>query len=93
MRFLNFLILILFVTPLAGFAQSETRQTEIYTDSTTNFVEVAGYGSSNGHTPFWLQANQFGQFPCWDPWEAPALALNITGHCQPIAREMYGAWV
>jgi hypothetical protein len=82
MRFLNFLILILFVTPLAGFAQSETRQTEIYTDSTTNFVEVAGYGSSNGHTPFWLQANQFGTVPVLGPLGSARVGLE---HYWPLS--------
>ncbi|WAC11907.1 capsule assembly Wzi family protein [Dyadobacter pollutisoli] len=76
MRFSNFLILIHFITSSTGFAQSESRQTETYTDSTTNYAEIAGYGSTNGHIPFWMQANQFGTVPLLGPLGSARVGLE-----------------
>ncbi|NIJ51553.1 capsule assembly Wzi family protein [Dyadobacter arcticus] len=66
MRIFNFLIFLL-VVPIIGFSQTEPSQPEIYTDSTTNYIEFDGTGSNNGHTPFWIQANQFGTIPVTGP--------------------------
>lgn len=64
---MRFLLFILLTVPFIGFSQSETKEPVIYTDSTTNYVEVVGMGSTNGHTPFWIQSNQFGIVPTTGP--------------------------
>lgn len=64
---MRFLLFILLTVPFIGFSQSETKEPVIYTDSTTNYVEFAGMGSTNGYTPFWIQSNQFGVVPKTGP--------------------------
>jgi hypothetical protein len=76
MRIFNFFTLILFIVPLISFSQSESSQTEIYKDSTTNYVELNGFGSTNGHTPFWIQANQFGTVPLLGPAGSARVGLE-----------------
>ncbi|WP_159474360.1 capsule assembly Wzi family protein [Dyadobacter sp. 3J3] len=39
----------------------------IFSDSTSSFVELTGFGSSTSRTPFWIQANQFGIVPRVSP--------------------------
>ncbi|HWV32015.1 MAG TPA: capsule assembly Wzi family protein, partial [Dyadobacter sp.] len=53
--------------PILGFSQSEIKEPVIYTDSTTNYVEFVGMGSTNGYTPFWIQSNQYGIVPTTGP--------------------------
>jgi hypothetical protein len=62
-----FLLILPIIVPFIGFSQTETKEPVIYTDSTTNFVELVGMGSTNGYTPFWIQANQFGVVPVTGP--------------------------
>lgn len=38
-----------------------------FTDSTSSFVELIGFGSTTSRTPFWIQANQFGIVPRTSP--------------------------
>lgn len=64
---MRFILLILLMVPLIGFSQSETKEPVIYTDSTTNYIEFVGMGSTNGYTPFWIQSNQFGIVPKTGP--------------------------
>nr|WP_295926921.1 capsule assembly Wzi family protein [uncultured Dyadobacter sp.] len=64
---MRFLLFILLAVPFVGFSQSETKEPVIYTDSTTNYVEFAGMGSTNGYTPFWIQSNQYGVIPKTGP--------------------------
>ncbi|MCF0061309.1 capsule assembly Wzi family protein [Dyadobacter sp. LJ419] len=59
---------------IAGFSQSEPAQVTEYADSTQNFVEIAGFGSNNSHTPFWIQANQFGTVPL----DVPAGSARVS---------------
>ena len=69
------ILLFLLCISLAGFSQSEEPgQATEYVDSTTNFIEIAGFGSTNTHTPFWIQANQFGTVPL----DVPAGAARIS---------------
>ncbi|WP_353721899.1 capsule assembly Wzi family protein [Dyadobacter sp. 676] len=64
---MRILLFILLTVPFIGFSQSEIKEPVIYTDSTTNYVEFAGMGSTNGYTPFWIQSNQFGIVPKTGP--------------------------
>ncbi|KAA0991295.1 capsule assembly Wzi family protein [Dyadobacter aurulentus] len=66
MKYHYFLFLLLL--PFIGFSQSDNKQPEVYTDSTTNYVELLGFGTTNGYTPFWQQANQFGVVPVLGPF-------------------------
>ncbi|TLV00772.1 capsule assembly Wzi family protein [Dyadobacter luticola] len=75
-------ILFLFLIPLIGFSQTETKQPETYKDSTTNYFEVSGMGSNNGHTPFWIQANQFGTVPVTGPGGTARVGLE---HYWPLS--------
>lgn len=69
------ILLFLLCISLAGFSQSEEPgQVTEYVDSTSNFIEIAGFGSTNTHTPFWIQANQFGTVPL----DVPAGAARIS---------------
>jgi hypothetical protein len=81
MRFLTFLFFLLLISS-PGFSQFEDDQPEIYTDSTQNFVELSGMGSTNGHTPFWIQANQFGTVPISVPAGAARAGIE---HYWPIS--------
>jgi hypothetical protein len=64
MRYYYFLLLLI---PSIGFSQYDNKQPEIYTDSVINYIELSGMGSNNGHTPFWIHANQFGTVPVLGP--------------------------
>lgn len=64
---MRFLLCILLAVPFVGFSQSEIKEPVIYTDSTTNYVEFVGMGSTNGYTPFWIQSNQYGIVPKTGP--------------------------
>ncbi|ACT95786.1 hypothetical protein Dfer_4585 [Dyadobacter fermentans DSM 18053] len=64
---MRFLLFILLTVPFIGFSQSETKEPVIYSDSTTNYAEFVGMGSTNGYTPFWIQSNQFGIVPKTGP--------------------------
>lgn len=69
------ILLFLLCISMAGFSQSEEPgQVTEYADSTSNFIEIAGFGSTNTHTPFWIQANQFGTVPL----DVPAGAARIS---------------
>ncbi|PSL25124.1 capsule assembly protein Wzi [Dyadobacter jiangsuensis] len=64
---MRFLLFILLLVPILGFSQSEIKEPVIYTDSTTNYAELVGMGSTNGYTPFWIQSNQYGIVPKTGP--------------------------
>ena len=64
---MRFALFILTLVPILGFSQSEIKEPVIYTDSTTNYVEFVGMGSTNGYTPFWIQSNQYGIVPKTGP--------------------------
>lgn len=64
---MRFFLFILLLVPILGFSQSEIKEPVIYTDSTTNYVEFVGMGSTNGYTPFWIQSNQYGIVPKTGP--------------------------
>ncbi|TDE08547.1 capsule assembly Wzi family protein [Dyadobacter psychrotolerans] len=51
--------LFLLLIPLTSFSQSS----EFIKDSTTNYIEIIGFGGTSSRTPFWLQANQYGIVP------------------------------
>lgn len=73
MKIFPILTLLLCIS-IAGFSQSETAETTEFPDSTNNFIEIAGFGSNNTHTPFWIQANQFGTVPL----DVPAGSARIS---------------
>jgi hypothetical protein len=81
MRIFNFLVFFLII-PLIGFAQTESSQPEIYTDSTNNYIDISGMGTNNGHTPFWIQANQFGTVPTTGPVGSARVGLE---HYWPLS--------
>ncbi|WP_031526323.1 capsule assembly Wzi family protein [Dyadobacter crusticola] len=74
MKYYYFLLLLI---PSIGFSQYD-KQPEIYTDSTINYIELSGMGSNNGHTPFWIHANQFGTVPVTGP--AGTARAGIEGY-------------
>ena len=72
MRLFLFLVFICLSCP--GFSQAQPGRSHQYADSTSNFVEITGMGSTNTHTPFWIHANQYGIVPL----DAPAGAARIS---------------
>ncbi|WP_229254215.1 capsule assembly Wzi family protein [Dyadobacter sp. NIV53] len=53
------------IRPVKSFSQ-DTFATS-YKDSTVNYIELQGFGSSTSRTPFWIQANQYGVVPKSSP--------------------------
>jgi hypothetical protein len=70
--FLQFLLCVSF----AAFAQPQQDQQTNYVDSTANFLEITGLGSTNTHTPFWIQANQYGTVPVDGPAGTARISLE-----------------
>lgn len=72
MRFFRSILLFLSgISPFWGYAQTDSTSL----DYIPNYIEIGGLGSTDSHTPFWLQTNQFGTVPI----SGPALFLRGGG--------------
>jgi hypothetical protein len=58
------------IIPKTSYSQNET------IDSLANYVEVFAYSSTDGRTPFWMQANQFGTVPRSSPGGAARVGIE-----------------
>lgn len=61
-----FIHIIIFTICSRSYSQSVSAINK-FSDSTSSFVELIGYGSTASRTPFWIQANQFGIVPRTSP--------------------------
>ena len=60
MRFYrSILFFILGILPFLGYAQTDSTALDFF----PNYIEIGGLASTDSHTPFWLQTNQFGIVP------------------------------
>lgn len=91
MRIFPFLQLLLCIS-FAALAQSEENQPVIYADSVNNFIEIDGLGSSNTHTPFWLQANQYGTVPLDVPAGIARISFENYWALSPARNNATSAW-
>ena len=57
-----YLPLVFIIIPLRAFPQNIGND-NFQKDSTTNYLEVTGYGATKSNIPFWMHANQFGIVP------------------------------
>ena len=59
-----------------GFSQAVENETKSFSDSTTNYASITGFGSTGSRTPFWIQTNQFGTIPATGPAGRGAVGLE-----------------
>jgi len=69
------LLIYLLLSPIISFSQ-ENQSTEFLKDSTINYVEIVGFAGTTKHTPFWMQANQYGLIPKNSPSASARVGLE-----------------
>ncbi|MGV3603040.1 MAG: capsule assembly Wzi family protein [Dyadobacter fermentans] len=74
---------LLLLDPLPAHAQDTPRRTSL-PDSAMAYLSLAGYVSTSGRAPFWIQSNQFGMVPKESP--AGVIGAGIERFTKPDKR-------